>query len=144
MLLLVRNMSPLFVRGVLMARFTSKFGEKAGFCHWLGAFYRMVPNSTALSITTPKNTEICLLQGRKMLQPRYNLTTSKTGCTPFVHRRCYNVTTYIQKTVCKNSKGDASLKPGLIWGQAIRLYNHRQETKNPQESKTQSLADFIK
>ena len=34
-----------------------------------------------------------------MLQPRYNLTTSKTGCTPFVAGRCYNVTTYIQNLV---------------------------------------------
>jgi hypothetical protein len=54
----------------------------------------------------------------------------------------YNL--YSKKLYVKNSKGDASLKPGLIWGQAIRLYNHRQETKNPQESKTQSLADFNK
>jgi len=35
-----------------------------------------------------------LQTGSSALQPRYNLTTSKTGCTPFVHRRCYNVTTY--------------------------------------------------
>ena len=34
------------------------------------------------------------LQEFVLLQPCYNLTTSKTGCTPFVHRHCYNVTTY--------------------------------------------------
>jgi len=47
------------------------------------------------AINNPLTNKGDMLQTRSsMLQPRYNLTTSKTGCTPFVHRRCYNVTTY--------------------------------------------------
>ncbi len=46
-------------------------------------------------INKPLTNKGDMLQTRSgMLQPCSNLTTSETGCTPFVHRRCYNVTTY--------------------------------------------------